>query len=445
MEKSIFRLYDIRGTIGVDLFENDAYTLGRAYGSYIENKKVMVGYDNRLSSPSLAANLIKGLIESGVDVINIGLVTTPMLYFSRYDLNIFTAIMITASHNPANDNGFKISFDDRGNACGEEITLFRDFVLKGEFNSGKGKEHKYSIVSDYVDLIVGNIYIDKKLKVAFDAGNGTTSIIIKNIIDKLNIDPIYLYCDDNGTFPNHHPDPAVSSNLDDLIECVKNNSCDLGMAFDADGDRVRLVDNLGNILNTDEFMAIIYKNMNDRLKVRKGMYDVKCSLVISDTLDELGLENIMYKTGNSYMFRKTLELGLDFSGEYSGHIWFGDRFKAFDDGIYAGLRMVELLSKSDLSLSEIRPICKYLSTDEIKIKTSDDKKTILVSKVADYCVSKGYEFSDIDGVRVMFKDGWALIRQSNTGPHLTVRFEASSKEFLEKISLEFTTFINKNL
>lgn len=447
IDQTIFRAYDIRGVYEEQITNESAYIIGKSFGSYVLNKgvkDVLIGYDNRLSSPELANNLIKGLIETGVNVTILGLVTTPMFYFARYHLNMWASIMITASHNPSNHNGFKISFDSRGNASGQEIVDFRDFTNKGEFLSGIGKFKTYDIEDEYINLIVNNLKLgNRKIKAVFDAGNGTVSVIIKNILDKLNIEYDLLYCDSNPLFPNHHPDPSVSENLIDLQKRVVELNYDLGIAMDADGDRVRIIDNKGNIINSDIYMIIMYRYLNNNLKNRKALYDVKCSKALIDELDKLNIPHMMYKTGNSYMYRKTHELNLDFSGEYSGHMWFNDRFFGFDDGLYAGLRMIEILSNSNKTMEELcENINIYYSTDEYRIETTEEKKYQVVSKVKEYAISKGYKFNDIDGIRVEFDYGWALIRCSNTSALVSARFEANNKQKLEEIKEEFINLIN---
>lgn len=447
INQTIFRAYDIRGIYEEQITDETAYILGKSFGSYVKLRgktEVLVGYDNRLSSPVLADNLIKGLLESGVDVTSLGLVTTPMYYFARQHLNKWAAIMITASHNPSNHNGFKISFDENGNAAGEEIIAFRDFTNKGEFSTGEGKLSTYDIKDEYVNLIVNNLKINKNIKAVFDCGNGTVSVIIKEILDKLNVTYDLLYCDSDPTFPNHHPDPSVSENLVDIQKRVVELGYDIGIALDADGDRVRIIDEKGNIINSDVFMIIMYRYLNNNLKVRKALYDVKCSKALVDELEKLGLEQIMYRTGNSYMYRKMHEENLEFAGEYSGHMWFGDRFYGFDDGLYAGLRMIEVLSNTDKKMSELyNDINVYYSTDELKINTTEENKYKIVEEVKKYTIGKNYKYNDIDGIRVEFSDGWALIRYSNTGPVISARFEANSNERLKEITDEFMAIINK--
>ncbi len=449
INQTIFRAYDIRGIYKEQITDETAYILGKSFGSYVKlrgKREVLVGYDNRLSSPILADNLIKGILESGVNVTNLGLVTTPMYYFARQHLNKWAAVMITASHNPSNHNGFKISFDENGNAAGSEIIAFRDFTNKNFFTNGNSQLTTYDIKDEYIDLIVNNLKINKNIKAVFDCGNGTVSIIIKEILDKLNITYDLLYCDSDPTFPHHHPDPSVSENLVDIQKRVVELGYDIGIALDADGDRVRVIDEKGNIINSDIFMIIMYRYLNNNLKVRKALYDVKCSKALVDELDKLGLEQIMYRTGNSYMYRKMHKENLDFAGEYSGHMWFGDRFYGFDDGLYAGLRMIEVLSNTNKKMSELyNDINKYYATDELKINTTEENKYKIVEEVKKYAISKNYQYNDIDGIRVEFNDGWALIRHSNTGPIISARFEANTNERLKEITDEFMSIINKML
>lgn len=450
IKDEIFRAYDIRGIYEEDITDETAYILGKSFGTYAALKgikEVLVGYDNRLSSPNLHDNLVKGLLESGMDVVDLGLVTTPMYYFAREKLNRWAGLMITASHNPSNYNGFKFSFDESGNAAGEEIKAFRDFTKTAKFNKGTGNIRKYDIKEEYIEFLVNALKLgNKNIKLVIDCGNGTCSIVIKEILDRLNVTYDLLYCDSDPTFPHHHPDPSISENLVDLQNRVLELKYDIGIAVDADGDRVRVIDSLGNIINSDIYMIIMYRYLNNNLKVRKGLFDVKCSKSLIDELEKLNLEPVMYRTGNSYMYRKNKELNLDFAGEYSGHMWFGDRFYGIDDGIYSGLRMVEILSNQDKNLNELcQGINIYYSTDELKLKTTEEKKYIVVEKVKEYATSKNYKSNTIDGIRIEFPDGWALVRVSNTGPIVTVRFEANTQERLKEIETEFMNIINQFL
>lgn len=448
IKKEIFREYDIRGIYNIDITEDVAYTLGRSFGSYIkefDNKEVIVGYDNRESSPKLNKALILGLIESGVDVINLGLVTTPMYYYAKKLKKIESGIMITASHNPKEYNGFKISFDLDGNAYGEMIQAFRKFTEMKRFDTGRGFVEEYDITEEYLELIKNSVNLgDRKIKAVIDCGNGTGSIIVKEILDMFDIEYQLLYCESDSNFPNHHPDPSVPKNQEDLSKKVVELGYDLGIGIDGDADRVGIVDNKGNILGADIYMILMYRHLYNSLKQKKAIYDVKCSRTLIDELDKLGLEKTMYRTGNSYMNMKINKDEYGFGGEFSGHMWFRDKFPGFDDGIYAGLRMIELLSKENKNIDEmLSDINKYYSTEELKIEVTDENKFLIVERVKEYCVANHYTVNDIDGVRVELYDGWALVRASNTGPNLTVRFEAKTLERMQEIEKEFTTCIKK--
>lgn len=439
----IFREYDIRGIYGVDLDFDKAYMIGKSFGTYIDEKKVIVGHDNRLSSPELNEGLIKGLLETGINVIDLGLVTTPMYYYAKKKLKIKNGIMITASHNPKEYNGFKISFDIMGNAYGKYIYDFRDFVKKQIYTEGLGILEHYNIKEEYLNEVKKSVNLgNKKIKCVFDCGNGTGSIIIKDIVSMFNIDAVFINCDSDGNFPNHHPDPSVEENMEQLKKKVIETKSDLGIGIDGDADRVGFVLNTGKYITIDLAMIIYYRNL--KLKEKKALYDVKCSRSLIDELEKLGFTHEMYRTGNSYMNMKINTDNYEFAGEYSGHLWFKDKWLGFDDGIYAGLRMIELLSLSDKTISEhLENINKYYSTNEIKIPVTDENKFKIVDKVKEYSISKGYKIITIDGVRVEMPNSWALIRCSNTGPNLTVRYEATTEEELHRIENEFNNLINK--
>lgn len=442
VDKHIFREYDIRGIYNEDLNEDDAYTIGKSFGTYIkgrEHYKVLVGHDNRLSSPSLSNALIKGLTDSKMNVIDLGLVTTPMYYFARKYLNIPAGIMVTASHNPKEYNGFKMAFDDFGNAYGKMIEDFYFFTNNGQFDSGSGEVVKFDIKNEYIKNIIKCTNLgNRKLNVVFDCGNGTGSLFIKDIVKNFNINAKYLYCDSNPEFPNHIPDPAVSENMKDLGEMVKKENFDVGIGIDGDADRVGLVLENGQFIPADLIMLIIYRNIYKNMKTKKALFDVKCSRTLIDEVEKLNLEAVMNRTGNSYCNKAMQDGNFDFGGEYSGHLFFRDKYQGFDDGIYAGLRILEILSHTDKKISELLGgINKYYSTEEIKIKVSEDNKFKIIEDLKEYVSSKEYKFEDIDGIRVEFPNSWALLRASNTGPNLTVRFEAKTKEELEEIKKEF--------
>ena len=447
---NIFREYDIRGIYSTDITEEVAYTLGKSFGTYIKKlgfTKTVVGHDNRLSSPNLSKRLIQGILETGCDVINLGLVTTPMYYFSKYYLEIYSGIMITASHNPKEYNGFKISFSKVGNAYGKQIIDFKDFTHSLQFDSGKGIEIQLDLKKSYLKQIQKSIDLgNRKIKVVVDCGNGTGSVVIKDILDLLPIEYKLLYCESDGNFPNHHPDPSVASNMVDLGNKVKELRFDFGIGIDGDADRVGIVDENGKVIPTDLVMAIIYRYLLPSMKNKKALFDVKCSKALIDEVEKLGLEPVMYRTGNSYTNMMMQEGDFDFGGEYSGHVFFRDKFPGFDDGIYAGLRMIEILSNSDKKISELlEGISHYESTEEIKIAVQEEHKFEIVDQMKEYAISKNYSIITLDGVRVTFPDGWVLIRASNTGPNLTLRFEATTKKRLESLQKEFMIEIENRM
>ena len=448
---NIFREYDLRGINDIDLNENVAYTIGKSFGSYVQkdnHQTVLVGHDNRTSSPMLKDALIKGLAETGVTVVDLGLVTTPMYYFAKIHYQIPVGIMITASHNPTAYNGFKISFSKIGNAYGKLIQQFKDFTYKQDFiETIPNKVIKKDIKKAYLENLKNSINLgNRKIKVVVDCGNGTGSIIIKEVLDMFNVDYELLYCDSDPTFPNHTPDPAVSTNMLDLGKKVQELNYDFGIGIDGDADRVGVVDENGKFLTADLVMLIIYRSLYKTMKNKKGLFDVKCSRTLIDGLKALNLKPNMNRTGNSYCNLAMQQGDYDFGGEYSGHFFFRDKYQGFDDGIYAGLRLIEILSNTDKKFSELlENINKYYSTEETKIAVTEENKFKIVDGVKQYVQKKHYDFEAIDGVRVEFEDGWGLIRSSNTGPNLTVRFEAKTEEKLKSIEKEFTEVINQEI
>ena len=452
LNKYMFREYDIRGVYGKDIDEEVSYLIGKAFATkLVELGKdtTIIGYDNRISSPIIEKNLVKGITECGVNVVRLGLVTTPMYYYSWDLLNIKCGLMITASHNPKDDNGFKFSYNGIHNACGTSSLELYNIIMNNAFKSTgtTGTIKDVDIQDDYIKMITSGIKLgDRKLKVVYDCGNGTTCIVADKIFaafkDKLELIP--LFNESDPTFPNHHPDPAVEENLAKLKAKVLETKADVGVAYDGDGDRVGAVNNLGQMIDIDKLMIIIWRELVKTDVPKKTFYDIKCSLALKEELDKLGVENEFYRTGNSYTKLKSYEGNYPFSGELSGHVFFRDRFSGNDDGIYASLRLIEILSNTDKKLSEMLDgISKYYSTPEIKIATSDDTKFQIIEKIKEYCQDKNYDILTIDGVKVFFKDGSALVRASNTDPNITSRFEAKSEERLEEIKTEFLELLNK--
>lgn len=449
MNTTIFKEYDIRGKYPEEINEDFAFIVGQSYGSYLIEKfnihKCVVGRDNRISSPSLCSKLIEGILKSGCDVIDYGEITTPMHYYSRH-LNHTFGIMVTASHNPKEDNGFKFSFDHLANARGKMITDFKEYTLKGNFTKGNGNLEKRNLEKEYLTYMKENVDMAKrKLKVVIDPGNGVTTTIVKRCHSLFpNLDITYI-CDENdGTFPNHHPDPAVEENLQMLKEKVKEIHADIGIAYDGDGDRVGFIDELGKFVEADKILIIIARALKETNENLSVLYDVKCTKALEDELKKLGATAYLERTGTSYTESSTKEKNVTLGGELSGHIFFNDRGPEICSGIYDGLRVLEILSKTDKSFSKLLDgINEYISTPEIKIPSPNEKKFEVVNAVKKYVKEKKYDYNDIDGVRISFEEGWALVRASNTGPNLTLRFEALNQNFLNKIQKEFIDLVNK--
>ena len=448
MDFSVLRENDIRGVYGEGINEELAYLVGSAFGTYLstKNKKeCVVGYDNRLSGEKLVEKVMKGLVDTGINVKFVGMVTTPILNYATIHFNIESGIMVTASHNPSNENGFKIFGDNFLHLKREELEKFYELIKNKQFVVGIGKIEYIDITNSYINML--STYINsgkRKLKVAIDPGNGTTSLFIREIIKHFNIEPIYLNIKSDGSFPVHNPDPNVEENLKGLKETIIKEKCDFGLAFDGDGDRVGVVDELGNTIECDKLIAIYARDIIPKTLNKKVMLDVKCSKALVEDIERIGATPIMVKNGSAFIETELSEKDVLVGGEYSGHVFFRDKYYGYDDGIYAGLRLFEILTNSNKNCSELlNDYNKYFNTPEIKVKTTDEKKWTIVDKVKEYVKSKDYNFIDIDGVRVTFNDGWALIRCSNTGPNITMRFEATNELRLEEIKNEFSNLVNE--
>lgn len=450
INKNIFRGYDIRGIYPTEIDEDTAYTIGLGFGSYIRDlgkTTCIVGHDNRLSSPVLYDALIKGILSTGIDIISLGLCTTPMYYYACIKLKTYSGVMVTASHNPKDDNGFKFAFDEAGNCKGQEIQDFLTYILRGQFHRGEGTLSRYDIEPDYLELFRNNLHFgDRRVKVVIDPGNGTTSVIAKKLYEMFPIDVVIINGESDGRFPNHHPDPCVEDNLQQLKDKVLDVGADIGLGFDGDGDRMGLVTNSARFLPTDYYMILIIRDIISKVEKKEFLYDVKCSKALSDEIERLGGKGLCYRTGNSYTKAMVRDADLPFGGELSGHVYFRDRWPGFDSGLYAGLRMLEILSNTNKTVDELaQGIPVYYSTPELKFTASDDIKFGIVDKIGEYAKEKNYKFLDIDGVKVLFDDGWALVRASNTGPNITARFEARTNERLDIIKQEFTNLLEKYL
>ena len=447
INKNIFRGYDIRGIYPTELDEDTAYTIGLGFGSHIKNigmSKCVVGHDNRLSSDVLYKALIKGITSTGIDVVSLGLCTTPMYYYACIKLKIYSGVMVTASHNPKDDNGFKFAFDESGNCKGQEIQDFLSFILEGKFESGNGGVEDYDITNDYIELFKSNLHFgNRRVKAVVDPGNGTTAVIVKKIYDLFPMDLIYINDESDGHFPNHHPDPCVEANLEQLKKKVLEVGADIGVGFDGDGDRMGMVDAKGNFIPTDKYLIIFIRDIINKVHKKEFLCDVKCSKCLTDEIERLNGKYVMSRTGNSYTKARTRDEDLPLGGELSGHVYFRDRWPGFDSGLYVGLRMLEILSNTDKSVDELlEGINHYYSTEEIKVPSMDTDKFNVINRVKEYADKNNLKYIDIDGVRIMYEDGWALVRASNTGPNITARFEASSEERLEELKKKYMNIIN---
>lgn len=453
MNEDIFRAYDIRGVYSLELDEKTSYYIGVAFGNHIKQMgktKAIIGHDNRSSSISLTKNLISGIADTGIDIINIGLATTPMFYYAREYLNIASGIMVTASHSPAEYNGMKIAFNEEGRIYGDMIASFKEevkVVINGFDKATRGLVTNQDIKELYLKMLGDKIKLgSRKIKVVIDCGNATGSIVAEQVFKNAGCEVIPLYCELDSSFPNHHPDPAVEENLIDLKAKVLSERADLGISFDGDADRVGIVDEQGKMIYADMVMAIICRNIIPKLTDKRILVDIKCTKALEDEIIKLGGQVIYNRPGHSYMVRKLKADNIAFGGELAGHFFFNDSFYGYDDGIYAGLRLLEILSNTEKPISTLLDgLNKYYATPLIDISVNDDVKFKVVDDIITYAKEKNYQMILIDGIRVLFDDGWALIRASNTGPKITIRFEAVNEERLNIIKDEFEAILKQTI
>jgi len=431
----IYREYDIRGVVDKDLTPEVVRRLSQGFGTHmvkLGRKNLVVGRDGRLSSPSYGESVIEGLMSAGCNVIDIGVCPTPVYYFSLFHLDKDGGMMVTGSHNPPEFNGFKVSVG-KSTIFGEEIQKLGRLVEQGEFASGKGNLSKVEIIRPYQEYIRNNVKLDRKLKVVIDAGNGTAGIVAGSLLRDLGCDVDELYCDIDGRFPNHFPDPTIPANLKDLIGRMKKIGANLGIGYDGDADRIGVVDDQGNIIWGDQLMILFAREI---LKHKKGatfVAEVKCSQNLFTDIEKHGGRAIMWRTGHSLIKEKMKEEKAVLGGEMSGHIFFADRYFGYDDAIYASCRLIELLSKTDKKLSQLlEDVPKTFITPEIRVDCPDEIKFKVVEKVKED-LRQSFSIIDVDGVRVQFRDGWGLVRASNTQPVLVLRFEAMTEKRLQEI------------
>jgi len=434
LNQYIFREYDIRGKVSDDFPPEVVEALGKGFGTYIKRgggQEIALSGDIRLTTPDLMEQFKTGVLSTGVDVINIGILPTPANYYSMFSLGVAGAVQITGSHNPPEFNGFKLSRDKKA-VFGEAIQEIRVIIEKEDYETGEGSEASYDILTKYKRMIASKIDIKKPMKVVMDCGNAAGAICAPEIFKNLNVDLTELYCDVDGTFPNHHPDPTVKENLVDLIDLVKKGSYDIGLAFDGDADRVGVVDETGDIVWADQLIALFLPEV-----VEEGdeiLYDVKCSQALEEMIVKYGGKPVMWKTGHSLIKQRMSELNCKLGGEMSGHIFFADDYFGYDDAIYVAARIVQTLSRTDQKLSQLKAeLPKYYSTPEMRLEAESDEEKFRIAKEAVAYFTENYDCSTVDGVRIKFGDGWGLVRSSNTQPVIVCRFEANTAERMEEI------------
>jgi len=431
----IYREYDIRGVVDKDLTPDIVRQLGKGFGTHMAGlykKSLVVGRDGRLSSKTFSEALIDGLLSTGCNVVNIGLCPTPVYYFSLFHLNKDGGIMVTGSHNPPEFNGFKVSVG-KSTIFGEEIQNLGRLVQKGDFITGRGNLSETGVIRPYQDYINKNIRFEKKLKVVIDAGNGTGGVVAGPLLRDLGCEVEELYCEIDGRFPNHFPDPTVPDNLKYLIDRVLKTRADVGIGYDGDADRIGVVDEKGNIIWGDQLMILFAREILRNQKGATFVAEVKCSQNLFTDIEKHGGKAIMWRTGHSLIKEKMKEEKAVLGGEMSGHIFFADRYFGYDDAIYASCRLLELLSGTERKLSQLlEDVPKTFITPEIRVDCPDEIKFKVVEKVKEE-LRKDHPIIDVDGVRAQFGDGWGLVRASNTQPVLVLRFEALSEKRLQEI------------
>jgi phosphomannomutase / phosphoglucomutase len=436
----IFREYDIRGIVAEDLGDPVPELIGRAYGSHLlelpgapARPVVSVGRDNRPTSPGLAEGIIRGIRSAGVDVVDFGIVPTPVLYYAAARDGTFGGLQITGSHNPPEYNGFKMIAGGRP-VYGEAIQEMRRRIEAGRFATGSGTSRTEDILEDYVADVGGRFSVQRPVRVVVDCGNGTGSVVAVELLRRTGAEVIPLYCESDGTFPNHHPDPTVDEYIADMIALVRETGADLGIGFDGDADRIGAVDERGVIVRGDILLLLFALDAMERLGPPQTLvFDVKCSQAVSEVYEARGGRTIMWKTGHSLIKEKMKEAGAPVAGELSGHICFGDDYYGFDDALYGACALLQLVSRLPGPLSgRVAEFPSYISTPEIRVEVTEETKFDIVDRaVAEF--RRDYDVIDVDGVRVLFDDGWGLLRASNTQPVLVLRFEARTEERLARI------------
>ena len=442
----IFRQYDIRGIVGRDLTPDAAHAIGGAYAAYLRQHRigggerlgtVSVGRDNRPSGRELRDALVDGLTRAGADVVDIGVVPTPLNYWSLHHLDVIGGIQITGSHNPPEYNGFKLSIG-KGSMHGAEIQRLYEIIRGGNIPTGKGTTRSESVIDRYIDDVVRRIgKLARRIKAVYDCGNGAGAVVAPALFDKLGLTARGLFCESDGTFPNHHPDPTVPENLEDLITAVKKDGAEIGIAFDGDADRIGVVDETGEIVWGDRILIIYARDVLARTGAGQPIiFDVKSSQALPDAIERAGGKPIMWKTGHSLIKDKMKETNAPVAGEMSGHMFFSEGFYGHDDALYGAARLLRILADSGKTVRQLlSDVPNFVSTPEIRVEVPEERKFGIVDRAVEHFRSQ-HDVIDVDGVRVLFGDGWGLIRASNTQPVLVARYEASSPQRLAAIQGE---------
>jgi phosphomannomutase/phosphoglucomutase len=446
ISQGIFRQYDIRGVVGRDLTEEVATFVGRAYGTHLREHgsrgAVAVGRDNRPSGGMLRDALVRGITSAGLDVIDIGVVPTPLLYWALHQLPVAGGIQITGSHNPPEYNGFKLSAGTTS-LHGEEIQHLYRIIQRGAFADGEGRVRHEAVIDRYVDDIVARIGpLSRPLRVVLDCGNGVGALVGPRLLERIGADLTTLFCESDGTFPNHHPDPTVVENLEDIIAAVRDQRADIGIAFDGDADRIGVIDERGEIIWGDHVLILYARDVLARTgKGQAVIFDVKCSQALPDAIAAAGGRPIMWKTGHSLIKDKMKLEHAPVAGEMSGHMFFEEGFYGHDDAPYAAARLLRIVADSGASVSSLlADVPRFVSTPEIRVEVDEERKFAIVDDAVRH-FRASHEVIDVDGVRVLFGDGWGLLRASNTQPVLVLRFEARSPERLAEIRGEFEAWM----
>jgi len=438
---SIFRAYDIRGVVGDTLKEEAVFLLGKALGSLVREQgehQVTIARDGRLSGPALSKLLSDGILSTGCDVIDIGMVPTPLLYYATFIFDQRSGVMLTGSHNPGEYNGLKIIVNN-ASLTETEIKALRERIIEKRFYEGQGARHEANLIDRYIKHVTRHVQLARPLKIVIDAGNGVTGMIAPALFRALGCEVHELFCEIDGNFPHHHPDPGQVENMQDLIRAVREQKADIGLAFDGDGDRLGVVSSSGDIIWPDRLLMLFAQSILTKKPHAKIIYDVKCTHHLDALIRSLGGEPLMWKTGHSLIKAKMQEIQAELAGEMSGHFFFKDRWYGFDDGLYAGVRLLEILAAQALDSSALfATIPNSVNTSELKVAVADEEKFQLMQSLIDQAnFTDSHELLTIDGLRVNFVDGWGLVRPSNTTPYLVLRFEALNQVILEKIQTHF--------